>query len=147
MHSGVNMAAHLESTYRRKGFIKILTRRLLVGIEKSIDINLMYEAILIGESHCLATNYGDFGRMKGPALLRHIEVGCLSSRRRKQQEDQERAHDPNLTGTSKADVKLAFDGNSRGFRKRVVSRSEIESHFDRTAIRLSHIRHGANGER
>lgn len=73
-HGGMDVAADLEGAGIGEGFVKILARRLLVGIEQSIDIDLMDEAVPVGEGQGLAAIDGDFTGVKGAAFLRDRKV-------------------------------------------------------------------------
>jgi hypothetical protein len=65
----MDVAAHLEGARGGKGFTEILARRLFLGIELAIDIDLMDETVLVGEGQGLAATDGHFCGAKGASLL------------------------------------------------------------------------------
>src|SRR5690349_1653842 len=64
-HGGMGMAAHLEGTGAGKGFIKVLARGFLLGVEQPVDVDLVDEAVFVGEGECFTSSDGHFGRVEG----------------------------------------------------------------------------------
>ena len=98
----MDVAAHLEGAAFGKGLINVLARGLLLGIEQTVDIDLMDETVLIGEGEGFVAIDGHFGGTKGATLLRHGVGGVGGHGRAGQEKEGEKQlphrHSPSLFG-------------------------------------------------
>ncbi|HZQ41182.1 MAG TPA: hypothetical protein VFA87_10315 [Rhizomicrobium sp.] len=94
LHLGVNVTANLEGSRRRKGFGNILARISLVAIKSEswrLDIDLMDELVIIGESQAFAAVDADLGGAEGAAFLDDGmsliggEAGCWNEQEKREQ--------------------------------------------------------------
>src|SRR3569833_2735618 len=91
-HHGVDVAADIEGSRRRKGFGNILARVPLIAVEgkaRRLDINLIDELVIVSEGQAFATVYIDLRGAEVAAFL-NDGMGLVGGKGRGRNEQEQR---------------------------------------------------------